>query len=110
MVPHYVTLQRALPAAAPSMALTHLDCSGRQEKPLGIHSLVGCPPSLRTLICCNTLVAELGPLVACTSLLNFNCSSTAVTELGPLAACTSLLNLDCSATEVAELGPLAACT
>ena len=109
MVPHYVTLQRALPAA-PGMALTRLDCSGQPGNPLGIHCLAGCPPSLQTLICCYTLVAELGPLAACTLLQSLNCSDTQVAELGPLAACRSLQSLNCSFTRVTALGPLAACT
>ena len=87
-----------------------LNCSGQRDKPLRIHSLGGCPPTVRTLICSNTLVSKLGLLAACTSLQSLDCSNTGVSELGPLATCTLLQTLDCSNTGVSELGPLAACT
>ena len=105
----FVTLQLALPAPAP-MALGHLGCSGCRDRPLRIHSLAGCPPTLHTLICAHTLVAELGPLAACPLLQTLNCSNTRVSELGPLTACTSLQVLDCWHTLLEELGPLAVCT
>ena len=105
--PPYVTLHLAQPAAPLTLQL--LNCSGQPDEPLRIHSLAGCPPTVHTLICSHTLVAELGPLAACTLLEELDCSSTRVAELGPLAACTMLQELDCNNTGVAELGPLAAC-
>ena len=86
--PPIVTLQLALPAAP--LALQLLDCSGQHGKLLRIHSLVGCPPTVHTLICSHTLVSDLHPLGACKLLRTLDCSYTDVAELGPLAAYTLL--------------------
>ena len=106
-LPLMMTLQLSLPAHP--MALRLLDCSGVPGKLLRIHSLEGCPLTLRSVVCSYTLVAGLGPLAACGSLTLLNCSHTEVVELGPLAACPALEVLDCSDTRVEELGPLADC-
>ena len=98
----------ALPAAA-LVALTLLDCSGKDGEHLEIRRLAGCLNSVLTINCSHTRVTGLGPLAACTLLQTLNCSTTRVSDLGPLAACTLLQTLKCSHTRVSVLDPLAAC-
>ena len=64
-----------------------LDCSGQLQQRLAIHSLQGCPHSLLTLVCCNSLVEG---LAACRALQVLDVSFTEVADLGPLAGCTQL--------------------
>ena len=74
-------------------------------------SLAGCHTVwLHTLYFGGTDVSELGPLSACSMLVNLDCSGTCGSELGPLSACSHLMHLNCSGTVVSELDPLSACT
>ena len=113
-----LSLAAVLPALCQHLRV--LDCS----EATALSSLAGCPSTIQTLYCNDTMVADLGtlavagqqaavaglpPLSAYTRLQTLNCSWTPVADLGPLTACSRLQALNCSSTRVSDLRPLAAC-
>ena len=55
----------------------------------------GFPGKIKTLNCCATQVANLGPLSACVMLQTLDCFRARVVVLSPLAACTALVAVSC---------------
>ena len=99
-----LSLAAALPALCSGISM--LECSDMNKS---LASLMGCPITLRKLICNGTSIADLTPLAACTGLCELSCNRTGVVDLSPLVACTSLQVLACNYCRVTDLGPLAAC-
>ena len=128
----HANLNANLKGACPA-GIKLLDCHGQRDARLEF-SFASFPLSLFTLLCSctrvrlleplavrctmlrtlnfsNTMVSDLGPLSACTTLQTFDCRNCPrVSDLGPLSACTMLQTLHCSKTRVSDLGPLSSCT
>ena len=100
-----LSLAAALPALCSGISM--LECSDMNKS---LASLMGCPITLRKLICNGTSIADLTPLAACTGLCELSCNGTSIADLTPLAACTGLCELSCNRTGVVDLSPLVACT